>query len=158
VASAEAEANAVRDPLLYGSGEALVAAVHRVLADSGMAVQDVDELLGTTANADLLTSWGDRSILIEVKSATGNAPERLCEAPARHLATWPRLRPELPVAGVALVINHQSKTHPLDRSAVPYVRPEFIASLSFSVISATQLYGWWRSGDYLAIRSAVLGT
>jgi hypothetical protein len=158
VDSAAAEANEVRDPLLYGSGGSLVAAVHRVLTDAGVAIRDLDELLGTTANADLLASWRDRNILIEVKSATGNAPERLAEAPSRHLATWPQLRPQIPVEGVVLVVNHQSKTHPLDRSPQPYSRTEFIDSLAFPVISAMQLFGWWRRGDHEAIRSAFFGT
>jgi hypothetical protein len=157
VTSAAAEASAVRDPLLYGSGGPLAAAVRRVLTDAGVAVSDVDELLGTTANADLLASWGDRSILIEVKSATGNAPERLAEAPSRHLATWPQLRPEIPVSGVVLVVNHQAKIHPLDRSPQPYSRAEFIDSLSFPVISTMQLFGWWRRGDHEAIRAAIFG-
>jgi hypothetical protein len=82
VDSAAAEANEVRDPLLYGSGRSLVAAVHRVLTDAGVAVRDVGELLGTTANADLLASWRDRNILTEVKSATGMPPRG-----------WPRRRP-----------------------------------------------------------------
>lgn len=117
------------------------------------------ESAGTgSANADLFASWGDRSVLIEVKSASGNAPERLAEAPTRHLATWPQLRPEIPVAGVVLVVNHQAKIHPLDRSPRPYTRPEFIDSLSFPVISTMQLFGWWRRGDHEGIRSAIFGT
>jgi len=157
VVSASAVADAVRDPLLYETGGSLVAAVGRVLTDCGLTIRDVDEMLGTTANADLLASWGDRNILIEVKSATGNAPERLAEAPTRHLATWPRLRPDITVSGVVLVLNHQTKNHPLDRSPTPYSRPEFVASLTFPVLTTMQLFEWWRQDDYAAIRSAIFG-
>lgn len=154
VVSASAAADAVRVPLLYETGTPLVAAVGRVLRDAGLAIRDVDEMLGATANADLLASWGDRSILIEVKSATRNAAEKLAEAPTRHLATWPQLRPDIAVSGVVLVLNHQTKTHPLDRSAAPYSRAEFIASLSFPVVTTMQLFEWWRQDDRSAIRSA----
>jgi hypothetical protein len=95
-------------------------------------------------------------VLVEVKAAAGNAGERLAEAPARHLATWPELRTDLPVTGVVLVINHQTKTHPLDRTA-PYTRPEFVASLSVPVLTTRQLFDWWRVGAFAQLRSAVIG-
>jgi hypothetical protein len=157
VASASAAADAVRDPLLYETGALLVAAVGRLLTDAGLTIWDVDEMLGTTANADLLASWADRNVLIEVKSTTGNAPEKLAEAPTRHLATWPELRPDIAVSGVALVLSHQTKAHPLDRSPAPYSRQEFVASLSFPVVTTLQLFEWWRQDHYIAIRAAIFG-
>jgi hypothetical protein len=151
------EADEVRDPLLYGSGAPLEAAAAQVLRDAGISVQDIDELLGDTLNADLLAEYGGRRLLVEVKGA-GRAPsERLAEAPARHLATWPKLRPELPVDGVVLVLNHQANTHPLDRDAAPYRRPEFVASLTFPVLSTLQLFNWWRTGNHEAPRAALFG-
>jgi hypothetical protein len=158
VEDAARRADEVRDPLLYGSGTPLVAAVTRVLTDAAIAVHDVDELLGDTSNADLLAEHGGRRVLVEVKSSGGAPSERLAEAPARHLATWPRLRPDLPADDVVLVLNHQTNTHPLDRDAAPYRRPEFVASLPFSVLTTRQLFDWWRSGDHPAVRAAVFGT
>jgi hypothetical protein len=34
-----------------------------------------------------------------------------------HLSTWPRRRPKFPVAGGVLIVNHQHKLHPTERSA-----------------------------------------
>ena len=153
-AAAEA-ADAVRDPLLYGTDAELVTAVSRVLTDAGLKVRDVDAMLDATANADLLVTWGDRTVLAEVKSATGNPKEALAEAPMRHLATWPGLRPDIAVSGVVLILNHQTKTHPLDRSPSPYSRHEFVNTLRFPVISTTQLFEWWRQGEHDAIREAL---
>ena len=153
--SATAEVDGVRVPLLYESGSVLVAAVRRILEDAGLAVEDVDELLDGTPNADLLASWADRSRLIEIKGVTGNPSERLVEAPSRHLATWPELCPDLAVEGVTLVINYQIRTHPLDRWPQPYVRSEFVATLTFPVISTLELFDFWRLGDHSAIRSAI---
>ena len=156
-AAATTEADVVRGPLLYGTGKDLVAAVARVLTDAGIAVIDLDELFGDTISADLLGTYGGRRRLVEVKSASGNPGERLAEAAGRHLATWPNLKPGLPVDGVALVLNHQVKTHPLDRSSAPFSRPEFVASLTFPVVTTGQLYDWWRISDLQRIREAFFG-
>lgn len=155
---AQRRADDVRDPLLFGSGTPLVTAVARVLADAGIEVQDVDEMLGDTSNADLLVDYAGRRLLVEVKSCGGPAGERLAEAPGRHLSTWPQLRPDLPVDGIVLVLNHQTKTHPLDRDAEPYRRPEFVESLQFPVVTTRQLFYWWRAGDHETLRVAVMGT
>jgi hypothetical protein len=157
VERATADADAVRDPLLYASGAPLVAAVGRVLVDAHVDVTDLDVLLGDTTNADLLAGSGGRRVLVEVKSASGNPSERLAEAPARHLATWPHLRPDLPAEGVVLVLNHQTNTHPLDRTPQPFTRPEFVAALTSPVLTTRQLFDWWRVGDFSRIRSALFG-
>ncbi|HUX72144.1 MAG TPA: hypothetical protein VMV41_16630, partial [Cellulomonadaceae bacterium] len=102
-------------------------------------------------------TWNDRKVLVEVKSASGNPKETLAEAPMRHLTTWPSLRPGIAVSGVALILNHQHKTHPLDRSPSPYSRPEFVNALQFPVISTTQLFEWWRHDELDAIREAIFG-
>jgi 3-oxoacyl-[acyl-carrier-protein] synthase III len=41
---------------LFGSGDILKDAVRKVLEDAGLAVEDVDTLLGQTGNADLLVA------------------------------------------------------------------------------------------------------
>lgn len=88
---AQATASRVRDGLLYGTGKPLVDAVGSVLESAGVTVVDLDDRLSGTKNADLLCSYGGRSRLVEVKSASGNAPERAYEDLVRHLREWERL-------------------------------------------------------------------
>lgn len=75
----------------------------------------------------------------------------------RHLDTWPQLRPNEPVAGGVLIVNHQHKQPPSERSAAVYSRPEFVKALSVQVVSTLELFNWWRARDWNAIRRAVLG-
>lgn len=156
---AETSAEPVRYALLYGTGHELVAAVAAVLADSGIQSVDLDQELGSTQSADLLASIESAPprCLIEVKSSTGAASERLTRDLQRHLDTWPALRPEQPVTGGVLIVNHQTKLHPTERSAVVYSRKEFIDTLPVTVVSTVELFDWWRAGDWPTIRSAVLG-
>jgi hypothetical protein len=79
VADAQAEADALRHDLLFGSGDVLKDAVRKVLQDGGLAVDDVDTLLGQTGNTDLLVTADGRSRLVEVKWASGRASEGLDE-------------------------------------------------------------------------------
>lgn len=155
VRAATSKGEPVRDSLLYGSGTLLVEGVALVLRDAGIEVQDLDELLGATSNADLLATFMGQTVLIEVKSTGGNAAENLTEAARRHLATWPQLRPDIAVTDVVLVINHQTRTHPLDRSPAPYARREFVASVQFPVLSSMQLFDWWRTEKHDAVRAAL---
>jgi hypothetical protein len=156
---AERRAAPVRSGLLYGTGDELVQAVAAVFRAAGLSVDHLDEALGDTKSADLLVSLGDvPPRLVEVKSASGTPREDLVATLQRHLATWPQLRPNEPVAGGVLVVNHQHKLHPSERAPDVYSRPEFVAALPFSVLSAKQLFQWWRSKDWSAIRGAVLGT
>ena len=74
---------------IYGTGSELVDAVATVLTAAGLTVSDLDELLGDTSSADLLVSIGSNRRLVEVKSAGGNAGEKLVVALDRHLQTWP---------------------------------------------------------------------
>jgi hypothetical protein len=67
----------------------------------------------------LLASWEKTNLLVEVKSSTGNPPESLAEAPSRQMKMRAQLRPDIPVSQVALVLNHQSKTFPAERSTEP---------------------------------------
>jgi hypothetical protein len=106
-------------------------------------------------NADLLLEYLRRRRLIEVKSASGNAPERLVETTRKHLDTWPALRPDLEVEGIVLIVNHQTSSHPGGRSAEVYTRAEFGESLTFPVTTTLQLFHAWRRGDLGAIRAAV---
>jgi hypothetical protein len=124
----------------------------------GLHIVDLDKELGGTKSADLLVSAdGPPWRLVEVKSASGAAPEHLVGSLERHLATWPQLRPEQPVAGGVLVVNHQHRQHPPERTQV-YSRPEFVAALRVTVVSTVKLVGWWRTENWTAIRNVMLGT
>lgn len=155
LAVASREADEVRDPLLYGSDAVLVRAVSRVLSDAAIEVVDLDEEFGDSVSADLLVTYAGRRMLVEIKSATGNPGERLVDDATRHLQTWPNLRPVVSVEGVVLVLNYQTKTHPLDRWQSPYQRREFLTSLAIPVVSSRQLFDWWRLGDFKALRDAL---
>jgi hypothetical protein len=155
---AESAAEPVRYGLLYGSGTELVTAVATVLAAAGLATIDLDEDLGGTKSADLLVCAGTQRRLVEVKAASGPAQESLVGHLDRHLATWPQLRPDEPVGGGVLVVNHQHRLHPSERTARVYSRPEFVDALTVPVISTVELFHWWRTSDWTAIQSAVLGT
>ncbi|MEV0453800.1 hypothetical protein [Catellatospora methionotrophica] len=157
---AEEAAETVRYGLLYGSDKVLVDAVARVFAAAGIHTVNLDEELGATKSADLLASRGDGrpGVLVEVKAAGRAAQEHLLGHLARHLVTWPQLRPQVPVDGGVLVVNHHQKAIPADRPLQVYTRPETVESLPFTVLSTIELFGWWRAGDWAAIRAAVLGT
>ncbi|GGZ40329.1 hypothetical protein [Streptomyces poonensis] len=158
---AKETAEPVRYGLLYGSGTELVHAVARVLTVAGMHAVDLDEELGGTKSADLLVGAdGMASRLVEVKGASGPAQEHLVGHLQRHLETWPQLRPDETVSDGVLIVNHQHKLHPSERTAAVYARPEFVASLDslpVTVISTVELFNWWRAADWTAIRTAVLG-
>lgn len=147
-----AAATAVRDGLLYGTGGVLVDAVRTALESAGMTVVDLDDNLGGTKNADLLCGYGGHSRLVEVKSASGNAPERAYEDLVRHLRQWEKLSASTPVDGGVLVISHQLRSVPPERSPRPYGRPEFLASQSEPIVTARELFDAWREEDAEAVR------
>ncbi|GAA4727603.1 hypothetical protein Prum_068420 [Phytohabitans rumicis] len=155
---AEEKASPIRYGLLYGTGTELVEAVAAVLTAAGLSVIDLDAELGAPQSADLLASApGSNRKLVEVKGAGGAAQENLVGYLQRHLDTWPQLRPDQPVDGGVLVVNHQHKLPPAERTAQVYTRPEFVAALTVSVVSSLQLFRWWRVRDWPAIRVAILG-
>jgi hypothetical protein len=154
---ARVNADEIREDLLFGTGAPLVSAVARVLGDAGIDVIDLDALFGKPVSADLLASWADHRCIVEVKGVSGNAPERLVAAEQKHLDTWPHLRPTEPVTDLVLVLNHQSGTHPLDRSGAAYSRPEFVASLPITVITSVQLFDAWRRADHDTTRKLLFG-
>ena len=154
---AREHADPVREGLLYGTAQQVVDAVARVLQDAGFSVTDLDRELAATKSADLLVALGGQSRLIEVKSQGGDAAEKLVSDLQRHLSTWPELRPEHPVDGGALIVNHQLRRLPRDRDAAVYRRKEFVATLPFPVLASRQLFGWWRASDWDSIRQAILG-
>ncbi|MEU7646892.1 hypothetical protein [Streptomyces huasconensis] len=155
---ARQEAEPVRSGLLYASGSELVDAVAGVLRAAGFTVTDLDTELGTTVSADLLVVLDGATCLVEVKAASGAAPEKLASQLQRHLKTWPQLRPSQPVTCAALIVNHQHRLDPAERSPEVYQRREFIDALTFPVLATGQLFNWWRTQDWLAVRTAVLGT
>jgi len=157
--TASEEATPVRDGLLYGTGGVLADAVRTVLTAAGFEVQDLDAKLGGSKSADLLAVRDATRCLIEVKSASGNASEGLVGDLQRHISTWPTLQPaQLPLTHAALVVSHQCRRPPRERASQVYTRPEFVAALPFPVTSAQQLFDWWRTADWPAIRNAVVAT
>jgi hypothetical protein len=61
---------------------------------AGLHTVDLDKELGGTKSADrLVGSEGPPRRLVEVKGASGAAPESLLGQLERHLTTWPQLRP-----------------------------------------------------------------
>jgi hypothetical protein len=154
---AHSAAEGVRYGLLYGTGRELVDAVDAVLKDAGFTTVNLDERLGETRSADLLAIFQQQRRLIEIKSTGGKASEALVGDLERHLATWPELRPQEPVGGGALIVNHQHKLEPHQRSPQVYSRPEFVAALTLPVISTRALFDWWRVSDWTSIRAALLG-
>ncbi|MFC8269492.1 hypothetical protein ACFUIZ_27805 [Streptomyces cinereoruber] len=153
---AKEAAEPVRSGLLFGTGSELVDAVEVVLRAAGFDVTDLDEELGTKS-ADLPAVLGEETRLVEVKSEGGQAKKALMADLERHLGTWPKLRPDQPVTRGALVVNHQHKLDPAQRTREVYGRREFVATLKHPVIPATSLFGWWRTEDWAAVRAAVLG-
>ena len=157
LAQATADAEPIRNGLLYGTGADLENAVAAVLEAAGMNVVKVDELLGDTSSADLLVSLASKRRLIEVKSASGSAAETLVRQLETHLRTWPQLRPHDPVEEGVLIVNHQYRLPPDERSTSVYTRPEFVAALTTVVLPTLQLLDWWLASNWGAIRKAVLG-
>lgn len=155
LADARHAADDVRQGMLFGSSAVLENAVSRVLTQAGCDVTPLDHLLTRTASADLLVTRGGHRRLIEVKSASGRAGERLADDARRHLDTWPQLRPDIQVEGITLIANHQTNAHPLDRSAVVYSRPEFVQALTMPVITTLELFDAWRHSDFDAICNAI---
>jgi len=100
---------------------------------------------------------GDHRRLIEMKSEGRNARESLVNDLRRHLQTWPDLRPEISVGGGVLVVNHQHRCPPADRSPTIYSRPEFVATLTEPVIAVRALFDLWRAEDWTALQRFVLG-
>lgn len=148
---AQTAALGVRDGLLYGTGTQLVDAVSAVLMSAGVTVVDLDVELGGTINADLFCTYGGRSRLVEVKSASGNPPERAYEDLVRHIRGWPKLPVKAPVEGGALVLNHQHRAMPNERSPQPYGRPEFLASQTEPIITTLDLFAAWSEEDSDAV-------
>lgn len=135
----------------------LADAVRTVLTAAGFEVHDLDAELGGPKSADLLAVRDASRCLIEVKSASGNAGEGLVGDLQRHISTWPTLQPaQHPLTHAALVVSHQCRQPPRERSIQVYTRPEFVSALPFPVISAQQLFDWWRAADWPAIRNAIV--
>ncbi|MCT9010493.1 hypothetical protein [Streptomyces rhizosphaerihabitans] len=149
----------MRSGLLYGTGRELEVAVAVVLRAAGFTVTELDAELGTKS-ADLLAVLDQETCLIEVKAASGAAPEKLVSYLQRHLEKWPQLRPDQPVTCSALIVNHQHRLDPAQRPTEVYQRnqhKEFVDALTFPVLATGQLFDWWRAQDWSAVRTAVLG-
>jgi hypothetical protein len=154
---AEAAASELRDGLLFGSGTILADTVRQVLEWAGVTVADLDEQLGGTANADLLCTYRERSRVVEVKSASGSASERVYQDLVRHLREWEKLPGSTSVEGGALVLNHQHRKAPHERDSKPYGRPEFLAAQAEPVITTMELFDAWREENDDAVRRLLFG-
>jgi hypothetical protein len=154
---AQAAASGTREGLLYGTGRPLADNVRSVLESAGMTVVDLDVELGGTKNADLLCTYGGRSRLVEVKSASGNASESFYDDLIGHLREWQHLSGTTPVEGGALVINHQHRIPPNERKPKLYGRPEFLAAQTEPVISTIQLFNAWRDEQWEVVRGLLFG-
>jgi hypothetical protein len=152
-----ARATDIRDPLLYGTGQDLVDAVASVLRLAGIDVVDLDKSLGDMINADLRCSFERASRLVEVKSAGGAPTERLYNDLVRHVTEWPTVPGAEAVDGGALILNHEHKKEPLDRSGDPYTRREFLAAQTHPVLTTLQLFSAWRDSDWVGLRAALFG-
>ncbi|MDX2709038.1 hypothetical protein PV350_40260 [Streptomyces sp. PA03-6a] len=153
---ARSEAEPVREGLLYGSGRVLEEAVASLLRAAGFTVTDLDSEVGGPRSADFLAEFGGQACLIEVKSASRSAGEREAVRLRDHLEAWPELRPDQPVTCAAVIMNHQFNTEPAQRSPAAYSNKEFLAALPYPVLATLDLYEWWRTGKWDAIRAAVL--
>ncbi len=157
VVVARSEADQTRHELLFARGGELVGGVARVLRAAGVEVIDLDEDLGGTKSADLLCSFGGQRRLVEVKSVGGTAGERLYSDLLRHLESWPAMG-RTAINGGALVINHEHKKHPLERSLTPYSRPEFLASQNEPIVATRELFDAWRLANHAKIRELIFPT
>jgi hypothetical protein len=149
-----AAAEGIRRALLYGSGDALVAAIRDVCEQAGITATSLDPLYGTNS-ADLIVELGDQDRLVEVKSAAGSAGESLVGDLERHLRTWQSVSGHTQTPAGVLVVNHQTRQPPDSRDTFPYNRRQFVESLHVTVVSAMSLFKWWRDEDWAAIRAAM---
>ncbi|MGW2090247.1 hypothetical protein ACWCQ6_35680, partial [Streptomyces sp. NPDC001880] len=156
LAELRAVADPLRDGLLFGTARPLEDAVHDVLVAAGAAVTRLDDVYGTES-ADLLAEYGDRRILVEVKSANNRPPHSLPDKLLKHLNTWPGLAGTEPVDGGVLVVNHQIKLPPAQRDAEVYTDRAFADALTMPVIGSARLLDWWRREDWDAVRHAIFG-
>ncbi|TNM37702.1 hypothetical protein FHP29_18135 [Nocardioides albidus] len=155
--SAQSDASALRDGLLFGTGDALVETVRTVLEWAGMNVVPLDEELGGTKNADLLCTLDGRSVLVEVKSASGVPKESVYDDVLRHLRVWEKLPDSTPVEGGVLVINHQHRLPPHERRTKAFERPEFLAAQTEPVVTTLELFEAWREEDRVATCRLLFG-
>jgi hypothetical protein len=157
LSKARDDADQIRDGLLYGTGKQLVETVALVLDRAGIRTVDLDAMLGGTRNADLLCSYQGRARLIEVKSSAGSPSEGVYGDLLHHLREWPSLPEATPVNGGALILNHERRKDPLDRSPEPYTRPEFLAAQTEPILTTWKLFEAWRDERWDRIRAAIFG-
>jgi len=78
--------------------------------------------------------------------------ERQYEDLLRHVREWPYLPNSCPIDGGALIVNHQHRLVPSERSREPYSRPEFLAAASEPIVPSLMLLDYWREEDFQEIR------
>jgi hypothetical protein len=157
ITQAHEAADPIRHSLLFGTGHELVDGVRKVLEAAEIDVMDLDAKLGATSNADLLCSFQGRRRLIEVKSTSGNANEGLYDALVSHLREWPTLPGTTPIDGGALILNHEHRKDPKERSLNAYTRPEFLTAQTHPVVTTPFLLEAWRIQSWYEIQAALFG-
>lgn len=155
--AARSSADDMRDGLLYGRGDDLEAAVAQALGEADIQVQQLDIVLGEPASADLLCTLGSRSLLVEIKSVGGNASESLYATLVKHVDAWHVNPSRPPIDGGVLVVNHEHKKDPADRSPSPYTRQAFLDSQQYPVVTTVELFDAWRTGDRERTRALLFG-
>jgi hypothetical protein len=63
----------------------------------------------------------------------------------------------MPVEGGALVLNHEHRRAPQERSRKPYSRPEFLSAQTELVITTLDLFDAWCEEDAVTIRRLLFG-
>lgn len=155
--SARTAADVVRDSLLHGSSGVLVEAVATVFRDAGLRVVDLDVELESTSSADLLVEADDgQLVLVEVKASKGPASEDLMSKLAKHVQTWPEIRPNQTLALGLLVVNHEQRKAPAERTLEPFSRSEFLATMLYPALGSVLLLRWWLAEDWTSIRACLI--
>lgn len=116
----------------------------------------LDELLGDRQSADLLVAYKPGAPPRRDHSASGSVSKALVGRLQLYLQTWPALRPDYPVRGGLLIVNHQHRLDPDQRAPRVYQRREFVEALDVPVVPTRDLFDWWRESDWRAIRAVVL--
>jgi hypothetical protein len=160
MAKAREEADVIRKPLLWGTGDDLKQAVAALLGPSGFEVEDLDQTFGSGRSGDLLVSKDAQHRLVETKGLTGAPSEREVGDVVKHVRTWPSLGRAEELNGGVLVLNHHLRVPPLARPRSPYQRPEFVDALNgfgVTVIDSIALARWWAADQLDEVARAVTG-
>ncbi len=154
------EADTIRRPLLYESGEPFKEAVAAILFSCHFNVEDLDETFGAGRSGDLLASRNGHHWLIESKGLMGAPKEADVADVVKHRETWRKLGRTEELEGCILILNHHVRMPPAGRPRSPYERPEFVAALEgfgVTVIDSVALGQWWSAEECERVIDAITG-